>query len=161
MVKMGQIGVYALVLEIPRGKKLSIGRRRFEIPQGTCVYCGSARGPGGVEARVARHLRLFSGGRAIREHWHIDRLLVIASSVTVVSAYFGESMECTLAKALESHGMIPVTGFGNTDCRSGCRSHLLHTQLSEGETVHEVVVAILAMGLEPFISRKLERKKID
>ena len=127
MIEMSQSGVYALVLEIPERATLSAGRRRFEIPRCACVYCGSAMGPGGVEARVARHLRLYARGGAGRPHWHIDRLLAVASSVTAVSAHTVARRECDLAKALGSMGMVPVEGFGSTDCRSGCGSHLFCT----------------------------------
>ncbi|MDH7555408.1 MAG: GIY-YIG nuclease family protein [Candidatus Methanosuratincola sp.] len=151
---MGRSGVYALVLGIPGEARLLIGRG-FDIPRGTCVYCGSAMGPGGVESRVARHLRIFAGGTAGRPHWHIDRLLTIASSVTAVSAHSQRSMECALASALEARGMAPVPGFGNTDCRSGCRSHLLRTQRGEQETVLEVVEAMRGIGLDPWISERL------
>lgn len=159
MVEMTQSGTYALVLGIPEEVNLSIGQRRFGIPQGTCVYCGSAMGPGGVEVRVARHLRLFSGGRTIRKHWHIDRLLVFSSSVTAVLAHSSENTECALAQALESQGMVPVSGFGNTDCKSGCRSHLLCNRLNEGDTVREVAGVMQAIGLEPIVSGTLERNK--
>jgi histidyl-tRNA synthetase len=150
-------GVYSLVLEIPAELKLSIGKSRFEIPQGTSVYCGSAMGPGGVEGRVARHLRVFSGGRTSRPHWHIDRLLAVAISITAVSAHSKTSMECALASSLEARGMIPVHGFGNTDCRSGCRSHLLHALRGEQETVIEVAEAMRGLGLDPRVSERLIR----
>lgn len=158
MVKLGQFGVYVLVLENPRMMKVSIGERFFEIPQGTCVYCGSAMGPGGVKARVARHLRIFSGEKASRPHWHIDRLLAIASSVAVVTACSDKSMECTLAKALKARGMVPVLGFGNTDCKTGCSSHLMSTHLSGSEAVREVAIVMREMGLKPLFSGKLEKK---
>ncbi|MEN3052173.1 MAG: DUF123 domain-containing protein, partial [Candidatus Methanosuratincola petrocarbonis] len=70
-------GVYALVLEVSQAAKLQAGKGSFAIPQGFSVYCGSAMGPGGVEGRVARHFRLFSGGSSNHPHWHIDRLLAV------------------------------------------------------------------------------------
>ncbi|MEN3035514.1 MAG: GIY-YIG nuclease family protein [Candidatus Methanosuratincola sp.] len=154
---MDKKGVYGLVLEIPAGLALSIGGSRFEIPQGTNVYCGSAMGPGGVEGRVARHLRVFSGGVANRPHWHIDRLLAVALSITAVSARSKASMECALASALEARGMAPVPGFGNTDCRSGCRSHLLHALRGQQGAVLEVVEAMRGLGLDPWVSARLIR----
>jgi len=157
MVGMGQSGVYALVLGIPGDLKLAIGKRCLEIPKCTSVYCGSAMGPGGVEGRVARHLRVFSGGRTSRPHWHIDRLLAVAISITAVSAHSKTSMECALASALEARGMIPVHGFGNTDCRSGCRSHLLHALRGEQEAVLEVAEAMRGLGLDPRVSERLIR----
>lgn len=161
MTKMALSGVYALVLEIPQRTGLSAGKRSFEIPQGTCVYCGSAMGPGGVEARVARHLRRFfsSGDGVSRPHWHVDGLLAVASSVTAVSAYTNARMECTLAKALGSLGMEPVRGFGNTDCREGCSSHLLCTRLGGSEAVHQVTAAMRGIGLEPSVSETFVREK--
>ncbi|MBC7127921.1 MAG: GIY-YIG nuclease family protein [Candidatus Methanosuratus sp.] len=157
MVDMGESGVYALVLGITGDVELAIGKKRFNIPKCTSVYCGSAMGPGGVEGRVARHLRVFSGERASRPHWHIDRLLAVASSVTAVSSHSKTSMECALASALEARGMIPVPGFGNTDCRSGCQSHLLCSHRGGQEAVLEVVEAMRGIDLEPRVSERLSK----
>jgi len=50
-----------------------------------------------------------------------------------------------------------VPGFGNTDCRSGCRSHLLHALRGEQEAVIEVAEAMRGLGLDPRVSERLIR----
>lgn len=64
-------GVYALVMRLPRWTAFRAGALGMcVLPQGWYVYLGSARGPGGLRARVGRHLRR-AGKRA---HWHMDHL---------------------------------------------------------------------------------------
>jgi Uri superfamily endonuclease len=45
------------------------GRSPTELTAGRFLYCGSANGPGGLSARLARHMR---HGKSV--HWHIDQL---------------------------------------------------------------------------------------
>ena len=63
-------GAYLLVLDV--SVALPLGIPRFagtRLEPGTYVYAGSARGPGGIRARVGRHLRK---EKAVR--WHVDHL---------------------------------------------------------------------------------------
>jgi Uri superfamily endonuclease len=49
---------------------VTIGRKpRTELSAGRYFYCGSAKGPGGLRGRLARHMR-----RGKPVHWHIDQL---------------------------------------------------------------------------------------
>ncbi len=100
---------------------------RIDIPRlgpaallaGEYVYAGSARGSGGIRARLARHFR-----RDKRPHWHIDRLTVAAQDMMALVVPDGS--ECALVDGLLASDCfsIPVDGFGSTDCRR-CASHLL------------------------------------
>jgi len=95
--------------------RVSIGRLgEFDFPAGDYVYTGSARR--NLEARVARHLR-----REKRLRWHIDYLLA-APGVTVSEVRRSDVAECALNQA--TVGRAPVPGFGASDCRQGCGSHL-------------------------------------
>ena len=86
------------------------------LAPGCYLYCGSAKGPGGLRARLAHHMR---HGKSI--HWHIDRL---TEAGTVLGAWaFPGGDECDLVAAL-SHLPVAIEGFGSTDCRK-CTSHLL------------------------------------
>lgn len=89
------------------------------LAPGTYVYCGSARGPGGIRARIAHHLRAEK-----RAHWHIDRLTA-AGRVTAVAAA-PEGSECALFAAVSGlrGASVPAPGFGSSDCRS-CAAHLV------------------------------------
>ncbi len=86
------------------------------LAPGRYLYCGSAKGPGGLRARLGRHMRK---GKKIR--WHVDRL---TEAGHVEGAYvFEDGNECDLVARL-SDLPIPWPGFGSSDCRR-CQSHLL------------------------------------
>ncbi|HDI11006.1 MAG TPA: DUF123 domain-containing protein, partial [Candidatus Acetothermia bacterium] len=49
-------GVYVLVVAVERPVKIRVGSLGIVgFAAGTYAYVGSARGPGGIEARVRRH----------------------------------------------------------------------------------------------------------
>jgi len=86
------------------------------LPAGRYVYTGSAKRA--LEARIARHLRQ---DKTLR--WHIDYLLA-APGVRVVGVVRSRRTECAENRAVR--GSIPAPGFGASDCRAGCGSHLRH-----------------------------------
>lgn len=89
---------------------------------GRYVYVGSAHGPGGLRARLGRHLR--GDGRP---HWHID-VLRAAARVEGYAYWTRDGVtECALAQALASlpGASIPLPHFGASDCRTGCPAHLV------------------------------------
>lgn len=117
-------GIYALLIALPRRQRIAVGRLGvFRFPAGWYIYVGSARGPGGVRARVARH----TGDRGSR-HWHIDHLLDLADVVDVgVSHDPGVDEHVIVASLARRPGAsFPAAGFGASDCRAGCPAHLLH-----------------------------------
>lgn len=104
-------------LEIAVARPLSIdvgGLGRCRFPAGRYVYTGSARR--NLEARIARHLRT---EKTLR--WHIDRLLA-ARGVAVTGVRRSVRGECALNRRVG--GAVVVPGFGASDCRAGCGSHL-------------------------------------
>jgi|SRR5215467_3531360 len=66
------------------------------------LYCGSAKGRGGLRARLARHMRR---GKPI--HWHIDRLTEAGAVLGAWTFLCGD--ECHLVAAL-SHLPIAIKG---------------------------------------------------
>lgn len=115
MDAMGQPTAYQLYIEVTAPLRLNVGRLGcFDFPAGDYVYTGSARR--NLEARIARHLR-----REKTLRWHIDYLLV-AAGVRVCSVVRSEEDECLLVR--RSGGTVVVPGFGASDCRAGCVSHL-------------------------------------
>lgn len=115
-------GTYALLLHLERGRELTVGRRgRFRFPAGVYAYAGSARGPGGLAARVRRHLC----AQKVR-HWHVDTLRQWAPVKAVWFTEGDQRRECAWALALaEMPGAsIPARGFGASDC--SCPTHLVH-----------------------------------
>lgn len=106
---------YQLRIRLAQPLHIQIGRfGEFDFPAGDYVYTGSAKR--NFEARIARHLR-----RDKRLRWHIDYLLA-APGVEVVEVHRSAEAECALN--LATAGLIVVPGFGASDCRSGCGSHL-------------------------------------
>jgi histidyl-tRNA synthetase len=108
------------------------------LPAGWYIYAGSARGPGGIRARLGRHLGPGKGA-----HWHIDTLTQAAVARRGFPIPGGE--ECALVRALLARPgtRIPVPGFGSSDCRS-CASHLLAVAQERspgGDQADPVVVA--------------------
>ena len=94
---------------------LTIGRLgRFTFPTGEYVYTGSARC--NMAARIRWHL---SPHKVLL--WHIDYLLATpAAHIREVCSF--QVPECRLNQQVQ--GTIPVPGFGASDCRAGCGSHL-------------------------------------
>src|SRR5689334_9416606 len=119
----GVKGTYALVFKLDRPLALEAGRLgRVLLPPGWLVYVGSAFGPGGLRARLARHLCLDK-----RLHWHVDSLTMAMPAHGWYAEAHGERRECLWVRALLSlpGTSVPVRGFGNGDCRLGCPAHLL------------------------------------
>jgi len=115
-------GTYALVLHLECTEEITVGKLgTFTFLAGYYLYVGSALGPGGLEARLARHRR-----RDKKPRWHIDYLLEHAQLVEVWSAALTDKSECLWAQAArELPGYeMPVPGFGSSDCR--CLSHLIY-----------------------------------
>ena len=112
-------GTYALVMACSSDPKVAVGKLgSLRLQSGFYVYVGSAFGPGGLKARIARHRQISS-----RFHWHIDYLLnnkkVELTSIYTIES--GEQLECRIAKRVARHG-TPVPRFGCSDCK--CTSHL-------------------------------------
>lgn len=113
-------GDYVLMLRLKRPARLAIAALgRFNLPAGWYLYVGSARGPGGLAARVGRHLR-----PSPVCHWHIDYLRRAASVEEVWWLEGVERRECAWARAIsQSRGAeILAPRFGASDC--GCLTHL-------------------------------------
>ncbi len=110
-------GAYLLLVELREVTFVRLpDKPRVCLTSGRYIYAGSANGPGGLKARVSRHMR-----RTKRCHWHIDQL---TENGDVLGAWiFPGGIECDLVER-NSALPIPIVGFGSTDCKR-CRSHLL------------------------------------
>jgi Uri superfamily endonuclease len=117
-------GSYILILQLdhPLGG-LQVGRLgRFDFAPGYYLYVGSAYGPGGLEARLAYHLRREKS----RPHWHIDYLRTEARLREAWSVSGSARLECTWCETMAAHPALsaPVPGFGSRD--TGCHTHLFY-----------------------------------
>ena len=111
------LGAYILLIELDGAVVVHLPKRReATLPAGRYLYCGSAYGPGGIKARVGRHMIRHKNIR-----WHVDQL---TTAGTVLGAWtFPGENECVLVGKL-SGLPVPIPGFGSSDCRA-CKSHLL------------------------------------
>ncbi len=118
-------GTYALLLRLDNPVRLVVGKLgEADFLPGQYVYSGSAFGPGGLRARLNRHL----SGTA-RLHWHIDflRRAAPASEFCYTTLTASKNLECLWSQALARlpGAWIPQVGFGASDCISDCRAHLV------------------------------------
>ncbi len=140
-------GVYVLLIEVASRVLLEIKSLGYvKLPQGRYVYVGSAKGPGGLRGRMARHFK-----KRKKLWWHIDYLLSEPSSKLVLAVY-AETMnlsECDIVRTLLGRGAYaPIMGFGSSDCRAGCPAHLL-----AGVWLNDVLEAFRELGLVPRVVR--------
>lgn len=111
-------GIYVLIFHLSANATVHVGRMgKIEFQSGWYAYVGS--GKSGVEARVRRHLRAHR-----RDHWHLDYLLRLGQPVTAVIGHTAQSLECPIARHLETLFQV-VPRFGSSDCR--CSGHLFHS----------------------------------
>ena len=113
-------GVYQLRLRVSVELRVRVGRLgRLAFPAGFYVYTG--RAARGLPARVRRHVR-----GSPRQHWHIDYLLrrPEVQIERVVLASDDPADECAVNQTTIGGGSLVIPGFGASDCRHGCSSHL-------------------------------------
>lgn len=114
-------GTYVLWFSIPDTLTVEAGcLGAVTLPAGPLAYVGSARGPGGLRARLRRHLRPDKP-----RHWHIDYVTVVVPVVAIWFSTAAERLECVWAQRLirQPGVTVPAAGFGASDC--GCVAHLL------------------------------------
>ena len=117
-------GCYALVIVLPKRKCIQVGKLGNALfPAGTYVYTGTAMSS--LRARIAYHLR-----KTKKRHWHIDYLLGARGAYVKEVAYHLSSIrtECRSNRRIARlpGAKIIVPGFGSSDCRAGCQSHLIY-----------------------------------
>jgi Uri superfamily endonuclease len=115
-------GTYVLVIQLVRAITIEIGKLGpVPFDAGYYIYTGSAFGPGGLAARVGRHLKCRKKCR-----WHIDYLRRFAEIKEIWYTLHPEKVECPWAEVIQQtrRAIIPCPGFGSSDCR--CKAHLFH-----------------------------------
>jgi len=121
-------GIYTLIILLNRKSRLRVRKLGcFSFQRGHYAYTGSALGLGAtsLRKRVARHLR-----NKKAKHWHIDFLLANRNArvIAVVMAESSISKECQINNLIRNieGATVPVVGFGASDCKQNCKSHLLY-----------------------------------
>ena len=111
-------GTYALVTCLNMKCTIQVGKLGlFQFLPGFYIYAGSALG--GLAGRLKRHLR-----QEKKLRWHIDYLLQKAAVQEVWYTSSGQPLECAWNGIIAGlpDAVLPVAGFGSSDCR--CRTHL-------------------------------------
>jgi sugar fermentation stimulation protein A len=109
-------GSYILILKLPPGRKLNIGKLgRISLKGGYYLYVGSARKS--LTQRLERHKR-----ERKKLFWHIDYLRAHAEVHLALPIRASDPLECELAQALKRISQWEIPGFGCSDC--SCSSHL-------------------------------------
>ncbi|MCB0113337.1 MAG: GIY-YIG nuclease family protein [Caldilineaceae bacterium] len=118
-------GSYLLVFELRTPVTFAVGRLGLlNFAPGVWFYAGSAWGPGGLRARLARHFRTDK-----KPHWHVDALSLRHPPSFAYIEYQPDRavrLECCWVQTLLTHPNVsaPHVGFGSSDCTEGCSAHL-------------------------------------
>ena len=110
MYKSYQIHIY-----LKYKTKITIGRfGTYIFPKGFYIYTGSAIK--NIKSRIQRHL-----SNKKKNYWHIDHFIKSNNAKILEIKKFHVS-ECKLNKQVV--GSIICKGFGSSDCKNYCGSHL-------------------------------------
>lgn len=147
---LGAPGIYILVINVSKRICLDIeSLNRPCIDAGLYGYIGSARGPGGIGARLRHHLRRDKE----RLWWHIDYLTTKQEAVPLLAIYANtqDDVERKFAETLLAIDcwQVAVPGFGSTDKKT--LSHLLKCICSEAQCVEHTLKSFKLLGLQPTI----------
>ena len=115
-------GCYVIVLRLRQRAGISVGRFGvLSFEPGYYCYVGSAFGPGGLRARLGRHIK-----GAARQRWHVDYLRAASEPIQLWFQTQSESREHAWAEALGTGSVFRgIPKFGTSDCR--CHTHLFHS----------------------------------
>jgi Uri superfamily endonuclease len=111
---------YQLEIYLPKQVKIIVGKLgQFTFKKGKYIYTGSAKK--NMKSRIERHLK-----KDKKLRWHIDYFLYHPAT-KVLKVTQSEKEECELNKL--GQGVFPVKGFGSSDCKNKCDSHLKYFPL--------------------------------
>jgi len=134
-------GNYTLIIHLKAPSRICTPKQGWiKLRKGYYAYTGSALGTGAVSLRrrVARHFR-----KRKKKHWHIDYLLAnkTARITAVAAASSNDNKECEVTDFIGKieGAAIPVMGFGASDCKRNCESHLIY--LGQNNSLEKVVDA--------------------
>ena len=119
-------GNYILVFHLEKRAKQYMHRFNvLDFGPGFYLYCGSAHGSGGIKSRIKRHQ-----SRSSKKFWHIDFIKDRFHLREYWYQVSSEKNECVFSQFLANSksGNIPIKGFGSSDCRNKCESHLIWFQ---------------------------------
>jgi Uri superfamily endonuclease len=118
-------GSYTLVISLLKKQWIKVGSLGTALfPAGTYLYTGSAMN--GLRGRLSRHLRKTNK----KGRWHIDYLLKHPEAqIRQILIYPpAPDQECRQNRRISAlpGSKVVLKGFGSSDCRMGCGSHLFY-----------------------------------
>ena len=123
-----QSGCYQLFLWLIMDRKIEVGKLgNLIFPAGYYIYIGSHQRS--LFKRVQRHIV-----KDKKIHWHIDYLTTHRDfEIQNVIFYPGSEDEGQINKSFQEFSVARVLhpGFGNSDCRYSCESHLLYLEFKK------------------------------
>lgn len=143
-------GVYVMLLEIKEDICMNIGSLGYIcLLKGVYGYVGSAKGFGGIEARIKHHLVKDKK----RPWWHIDYLTlrreVIVKHVMYAEALDTDEEDIANGFSRSSCWSIAIPRFGSTDKKSS--SHLFKCICDISFCIEDLKNIFLVLGLKPNI----------
>ena len=135
-------GSYLLAFCLEQPIEIAQGRLgAVELLPGWYYYAGSAKGSGGLRARLERHRR-----HEKRLFWHVDWLSQAVAPLEGFYALGMRPLECEWARLLVATlgGRMFPPGFGASDCRRGCAAHLVYFVGQPDENLIQPVLASVA-----------------
>ena len=130
-------GIYSLVIDVQQDMTISVGAMgTLSFSRGYYIYTGSARGKAtmNLHTRIRRHLQ-----DKKKQRWHIDYLLNHKTTILRNVLFFEtlEDLECAITQSIITFPSILAVhkGFGASDCRNQCYSHLSQFEYSDLETL--------------------------
>ena len=138
-------GVYALIIKVKKRFSTRIGSLGdVTFNPGAFVYVGS--GQNNLESRIKRHLLKYK-----KIHWYIDYLTsseYVKTKNVIYAQINSRTIECELAQKIQKiNDCKPVIGFGNTDCKAGCHSHLFEMSHDNGYASLDIRKSFGQLGL--------------
>ena len=121
--KSDDFSTYCLHIQITKDITIEVGKLgQIKFPKGIYLYCGSAKR--NFNKRIERHQ-----SKIKKNHWHIDYLLS-NKFVKIIEIYKfkqDDETECSLVDKFIRNDIAHsfYKGFGSSDCKNGCHSHLL------------------------------------
>ncbi len=140
--------VYAMLFTLTEPTTITVGSLgSIRLSKRIYAYIGSARGSGGLRARVKHHLRRPKH----RMHWHIDYITVNPAFKPLKLVYIETSMdleEKLVERILSTNQYnVAVRGFGSSDKKS--ISHLLVCESNSIDYCLRVLVESIKIYGEP------------
>jgi len=118
-----QYGCYQLIFTLNKSKDLTVGRLgKLTFLRGFYIYTG--RHKNRLTKRIYRHLNPLK-----KIHWHVDYLTTDTDFKLCYFLIYPERLfECQLHQQIKNFcmGYERYKGFGNSDCKEGCLSHLIY-----------------------------------